>query len=403
MSRNLGKLFIVATITTMLVALILAGPGMAQNGLTAEEELGKSIFFDEHLSANKNQSCATCHDPAWGFTGPRPDINAAGAVYPGSFDDLFGDRKPPTAAYGGESPILHFDDIEGLWLGGMFWDGRATGEVLGDPLAEQAQGPFLNPVEQALPSKAAVIDEICVSSYAGLFHLVCDALVGDDACDAENTDAAYDCVGLVVSAYEQSDEVNPFCSRYDEFVAGTTTALTPLEQEGLLLFEGDKAMCAACHPSGEGAVFTDFSYDNLGVPKNPENPVYERDFRFVDTGLGGFLKSAGYSASVFKRDWGKVKVPTLRNVDKRVGGGVKAYAHNGYFKSLEEIVHFYNTRDALPDCGRNPNAVPGVNCWPKPEVDKNVNRAELGNLGLTPDEEAAIVAFLKALTDECIP
>ena len=89
---------------------------------------------------------------------------------------------------------------------------------------------------------------------------------------------------------------------------------------------------------------------------------------------------------------GKHKVPTLRNVDKRPTPDlVKAYGHNGYFKSLEDVVHFYNTRD-----------VPGEG-WPPPEVANNVNTAELGNLGLSPREEAAIVAFMKTLTDGYVP
>ena len=98
--------------------------------------------------------------------------------------------------------------------------------------------------------------------------------------------------------------------------------------------------------------FTDFTYDNLGVPRNPLNPFYnETEWNpagaaWVDTGLGGFLKTAGYSGDVYMAGWGKHKVPTLRNVDLRPANHfIKAYAHNGYFKSLEEIVHFYNTRD----------------------------------------------------------
>ena len=157
-------------------------------------------------------------------------------------------------------------------------------------------------------------------------------------------------------------------------------------------------MCSACHPrelgdGGELPLFTDFTYDNLGVPKNPMNPFYSMPRKWnpdgedwVDAGLGGFLKSAGYSAEAYEADWGKHTVPTLRNVDKRPSPEfVKAFGHNGYFKSLEEIVHFYNTRD--------------VEEWPEPEVSENVNTDELGNLGLTAEEEAAIVAFLKTLTD----
>ena len=98
---------------------------------------------------------------------------------------------------------------------------------------------------------------------------------------------------------------------------------------------------------------------------------------------------------------GKHKVPTTRNVALGPEGLVKAYGHHGYFKSLLGIVHFYNTRDVLPRC---PGAYAesealAASCWPAPEVPENVNTAELGNLGLSPDEEAAIVAFLKTLSD----
>jgi cytochrome c peroxidase len=117
--------------------------------------------------------------------------------------------------------------------------------------------------------------------------------------------------------------------------------------------------------------------------------------------LGGFLKNAGYDEKVYQAEWGKHKVPTLRNVDLRPlkEDNVKAYGHNGYFKSLEDIVHFHNTRDVLVSCEETGDLTPGVRCWPAPEVPQNVNTAELGDLGLTPDEEAAIVAFLKALSD----
>ena len=141
-------------------------------------------------------------------------------------------------------------------------------------------------------------------------------------------------------------------------------------------------------------LFTDFTYDNLGVPKNPQNPFYnEPDWNpaganWVDPGLGGFLKGAGYDETVWGPEWGKHKVPTLRNVDLRPSHKfVKAYGHNGYFKSLEEIVHFYNTRD-VRRAG-----------WPAPEVAANINTTEVGNLGLNKGEELAIVAFLKTLSD----
>jgi cytochrome c peroxidase len=105
---------------------------------------------------------------------------------------------------------------------------------------------------------------------------------------------------------------------------------------------------------------------------------------------------------LYLAEWGKHKVPTLRNVDLRPDEYfVKAYGHNGYFKSLEGIVHFYNTRDVKPECpGAYTEAEAlAAGCWPPPEVAENVNTDELGDLGLTTEEEAAIVAFLKTLSD----
>lgn len=181
--------------------------------------------------------------------------------------------------------------------------------------------------------------------------------------------------------------------------------MTEQEQWGLALFnDPDKGNCAACHPSepeaGEPPLFTDFTFDNVGVPRNPDNPFYDMDevyfddgtpinplgSAWIDKGLGGFLETRPEWADMAAENMGKHKVPTLRNVDKRPGNNTpKAYMHNGVFKSLEEVVHFYNTRD--------------VEDWPAPEVPENVNTDELGNLGLTEEEEAAIVAFLRTLSD----
>ena len=151
--RRKNTLKLVLTLASMQLLVVTGAFALTR----PQEQLGKNLFFDENLSLNSNQSCATCHAPDVGWTGPDELINAHGAVYEGSIAGAFGDRKPPTAAYAGDSPILYYDDEAGAWVGGMFWDGRATGWTLGDPLAEQAQGPFLNPKEQALPSAAAVV------------------------------------------------------------------------------------------------------------------------------------------------------------------------------------------------------------------------------------------------------
>jgi cytochrome c peroxidase len=289
----------------------------------------------------------------------------------------------------------------------MFWDGRATGKRLKDPLAEQAQGPFLNPLEQNLPDAKAVCIKIKNSSYASLFEKVW----GKGSLDCgQGVSATYDKVAKSIAAYERSKEANPFTSKFDYWLRKKVN-LSEEEKRGLDLFEG-KAKCSACHPSARGPkgahpLFTDFTYDNIGVPKNPKNPFYTMPAlwnpagaAFVDEGLGGYLKEAGYPAFVYEPEMGKFKVPTVRNVDQRPSPSfVKAFGHNGYFKTLKEIVHFYNTRDVLPKCKETAKAKPGGHCWPEPEVSSNLNTQELGNLGLTEDEENALVVFLKTLTD----
>ena len=362
-----------------LLAVVVA----SNPSLTPKQELGRFLFFDTNLSDPPGQSCAVCHGPSVGWTGPDSAINAGGAVYEGAVLGRFGNRKPPASAYAGDSPILHWDGTR--WVGGMFWDGRATGWTLGDPLAEQAQGPFLNPLEQNNASPQVVIDKVLASSYSDLFV---------QECPEPDVFVRYECIGRAIAAYERSDEVGPFTSKYDYWLKGQAK-LTGQEQLGLKLFNG-KGKCANCHAA---PLFTDFTYDNLGLPKNPVNPFYTMPIEFnpdgadwVDPGLGGFLQAAGYPEAIWAPEWGKHKVPTLRNAGLMPAKKfVKAFGHNGYFKSLEEIVRFYNTRD-LPGAG-----------WPPPEVTVNVNTAELGNLGLNHGEELAIVAFLNALSDGYVP
>jgi cytochrome c peroxidase len=402
-------------------ALILLPVSMtvAAKGLTPEEELGKNLFFDK-ISSPDWMSCASCHGPDVGWTGPNSGINRHGAVYRGAIPTRFGNRKPPSAAYATLSPVFHFDDFEELFIGGNFWDGRATGEKLGNPAADQALGPFLNPVEQNNARQQDVCTQVAASKYAGLFEEVWGP--GSLDCSLADVDAMYDKIGLSIADYEGSSEVNQFSSKYDAYLA-SKAELSDEEAWGLALFEGE-AMCSACHPTGTSSdptdfesAFTDFTYDNLGTPRNPENPFYGMDEEFlddgtpinpdgiewIDPGLGGFLATRPEWADMTEENWGKHKVPTLRNVGKSFGNNYpKAFAHNGYFKSLKSIVHFYNTRDekgVCPDVFTTEKDALKMNCWPVPEVLVNVNNDELGDLGLTDAEEDAIVAFLQTLSD----
>jgi cytochrome c peroxidase len=284
------------TLILSLGLFVTTAFGAPSDGLQAMEQLGKALFFDTNLSDPTGQSCAACHAPQVGFTGLNQVINAHGAVYEGAVAGRFGNRKPPAAAYAGDSPTFHYDTEESVWIGGMFWDGRATGWTLGDPLAEQALGPFLNPLEQNMASASAVVAAVAASSYAELFKQVW----GQNSLDPENVNAAYGQIGRSIASYERSKEVSPFTSKYDAYLAGKAK-LVGEERRGLKLFLG-KAKCALCHTAessdGKPPLFTDFTYDNLGVPKNLENPFYDSIYNamgddWVDPGLGGFLKSAG--------------------------------------------------------------------------------------------------------------
>lgn len=394
-----------------VLALTFGGcVGVASGATDPMVDLGRLIFFDTSLSEPPGQACARCHDPAAGWTGDTSAINAGPAVYPGAVHGRTGNRKPPSSAYATQSPPFHFDAKEGHFVGGSFWDGRATGWLLGNPVADQAQMPFLNAVEQNNPSAEALVAKVCKGAYGDLFRRT----YGTGIC--RNTGDAYNAIAQALVAFQGSPEVNAFTSKYDHYLKDAAKyPLSEIELRGLSLFE-DRGKCAGCHPSrpaadGSPPLFTDFTYDNLGIPKNPQNPWYRMPKKFnpaaagwIDTGLAGFVSGVPRFADHAADSRGKHKVPTLRNVDKRPEPGfVKAYGHNGYFKSLGEIVHFYNTRDVLPACAHNRGAKPSRNCWPVPEVADNLNKDELGNLGLSNDEEEAIVAFMKTLSDGWSP
>ena len=434
---------ITAALVAYPIALSTAVGSAPANGddLTPIEELGQEIFFDRKLSLLRNQSCASCHVSEAGWVGANTRINEAGGVYEGSIAGEFGNRNPPSSAYATPAPTFFPDFSEDtgdpLFTGGNFWDGRATGEKLGNPAADQAQGPFLNPVEQALPDAACVVYRVCEGTYGDLF----DTVWGQDACmidwpgngvvnqqcvksdgavplspeEREKVDQAYDQIALSIAAFEDSPVSNAFTSKLDAVRAGMAT-FTEQESLGRDIFRG-QGMCVACHVGsplgGPSPLLTDFTFDNLGVPKNPLNPASIADPEWADPGLGGFLETREDYSVYADANLGKHKVPTLRNVGfgsceaQELAGSpprnciTKAYMHNGYFKNLWQVVHFYNTRDAKPVCLGDFTVDEALanNCWPAPEVAANVNTDELGNLGLTREEEEALVAFMMTMSD----
>jgi len=266
-----------------LVSLAVAGCGgggtagsssaPAETTLSPEAALGEKIFADPSLSASGRQSCASCHDPSRGHS---PD-NAL-AVQPGGPNgDLQGTRKAPGIRYLAKN-LPFFLAADGTPSGGFFWDGRAG------TFAEQATEPFLNPFEMATADKASVVAKLAAAPYADEFRKVFGADVFADV------EGAYLRMSLAVQQYEREDvEFNAYSSKYDAFLRGQA-ALSDQELRGLALFNAPgKGNCAACHPSARGTdgappLFTDFSYDNLGVPRNPEI-LRNADSTYFDLGL----------------------------------------------------------------------------------------------------------------------
>ncbi len=338
--------------------------------------LGERLYHDSALSANKTMSCATCHSLDNALIDPRTTSKTLGASL-GDDGVSIGDRNAPTAGYASFSPEFHYDEEEGLFIGGQFLDGRSA------TLKEQAKGPFLNPIEMGMPTVASVIARVKENSaYVFAF----EGLYGSDIFDDDT--AAYDALADAIARFEQSDSFSRFDSKYDRYLKGEYT-LTQTEARGLALFTDENpggAMCSACHPAvteDNKPLFTDFSYDNLGVPVNHDLRTANGQSGVKDVGLYG-------NPAVQDSDLqGAFKVSSLRNI-----AVTAPYMHNGVFKDLKTVVHFYNTRDTG---GVNPET---NTTWEEGEFHALRNTDELGALGLSEQDEEAIVAFLKTLTDE---
>jgi cytochrome c peroxidase len=412
-----------------MVALGALAMALFASAATAEptiESVGKALYFDTDLSNPRGQSCGSCHDPGAGFADPDADL----PVSQGAVPVRFGNRNTPTAAYAMFIPERSYDETLQTYVGGQFWDGRAP------TLEEQAKGPFLNPVEMNMPNKQAVVARVAQADYAADFK----AVFGAQSLSMKDVEGAYDRIAEAIAAYERTEEVNPFTSKHDYAESLTGPArmqtYTMAERQGMMLFNG-AAQCNVCHvtpmsggggmgpdgggmgpgggggtgPGGGGGMggggmgpgagpgpnmediiptepilFSDYRYANLGIPKNWESPFLRlprlfnpEGLAYVDHGLAADLPGGVEANAEFD---GMFRTPSLRNV-----GVTAPYGHNGYFKTLKEIVHFYNTRD-----------VPGAD-WPEPEVPYNIDTATMGDLGLTPAQEDQVVAFLLTLTD----
>jgi cytochrome c peroxidase len=411
-------------------------------GLTPPQTLaliGEALVFDKSLSVHGNEACALCHVPTAGFSGGARAFVPDGGIFPGSVTYRAGNRTPQSLAYAAFAPPLMLAPPPAGFVGGNFWDSRATGAVTGIPAADQVAGPLTNPLEMALPDPACAVYRLAASPVAAAFAkawgtaslaitwpantaAVCQtanagspdqAPLALSATDRAQATTTLHNIGRTIATYEASILASPFTSKFDAVVAGKAS-FTTLEQQGFNLFNG-RAQCAGCHrPGGPVNVFTGWQSFNTGIPHNARNPYLTENkadpsgyianstgTAYVDPGLGGFLASSANTNAAWKKlapmFLGTFQVPTLRNVAMQPAAGAnRTYMHNGYFNNLASIVHFYNTRDVLPRCTGTTGI--GVTCWPAPETAANETHI-IGNLGLSHTQELAIVAFLGTLSD----
>ncbi len=490
-------------------------PVLKDTGTESIETLGELMLFDKNISPGRNQACTSCHMPYAGWSGPIPSVNLTIIAYPGTVHFRAGKRTAQRHTYAPFFPVLQYNQEQGLFFGGNFWDSRATGYRLRNPDAEQAQGPPVDTQEMGFPDTACVAFRLSQAVYKPLFEVlwgkdsldikfpqnteeICEtpggaAVFGGDPepikltpaldikfppnteeiCETpggaavfggdpepikltpeERTEAntVYDHWGASIDAYEQSVQVSTFTSKFDAFLKGNYT-MTADEMAGLQLFNG-KGNCNSCHVDGRGTtlnpgqvdtsttatanppLFTCFGSANEGLPLNPRDAFYYQTtpdsfgfignpfgFGYRDLGMGTFLRSGFGSGPNPNRTWiqfapmvdGQFQVATTRNVamtppqcpTTEAGIGKpyfqKEFFHNGYIKSLKQLVHFYNTRDTSfaynVTSGHCPSGtIERVTCWPMKEVPNNLDTTT-GMLGLTDTEENQIVAFLETLTD----
>ncbi len=362
---------------SLAIACVLASlPVLAEDVPTTLEALGERLFFDVNLSANRTQSCATCHDPDYGFADPR------GMASMGDDGHSLGDRNAPTATYAASIPEFH-KNADGIWAGGQFWDGRVN------QLEDQAGGPPLNPIEMGMADEAAVVarlleDPIYAEAFPALFNS--DVLSDPQTGYTAMTDA--------IAAFERTETFAPFDSKYDRFLRGEVE-LTREEDLGRVLFFSEQfTNCNLCHQLGQSQLdpqetFTNYEYHNIGVPEN----LALRDLNGVPRGTVDVGLAAHPDMDDNPTLRGKFKTPTLRNV--AVTG---PYMHNGVFEDLRTVVLFYNQFNTT-DVKRRTNPETGET-FRMPAVPATLAVEELTHGPALDDRRVdAIVAFLKTLTD----
>lgn len=334
----------------------------------AKVAVGRAIFHDTNLSEPKGQSCASCHSPDHAFADPTGAVVSPGAAA------KFGNRNAPSVIYSMYAPAFGFVEYSQKWVGGQFWDGRAN------TLQEQAEGPFFNPLEMN-NTREGLARMLAQSSYKQALS----ATYGDKIWkDRERLiEAATD----ALAQFQSSDSLAPrFTSKFDEWREHDID-ITEQERKGMFIFQ-DKGKCMNCHPvfGSKGPIlFSDFSYHNIGVPRNPTSPFLMMGTELNPAGKDyvddGMILNPRVPKDLANSLRGKFRTPSLRNVAL-----TSPYMHNGVFSSLHEVVEFYNTRDVSDR-------------WGAPEVAVNMDTRDMGDLKLNKEEIDALVAFLEMMTD----
>ncbi|MGI8836490.1 MAG: cytochrome-c peroxidase [Pyrinomonadaceae bacterium] len=340
----------------------------ANNPLTAAKVgLGRSLYFDKRLSVDGTVSCATCHDPANAFT----DHSAVAT----GVSNRTGTRNAPTI-------------LNAMFSERLFWDGRAGS------LEEQAKQPLINQFEMGMGNYAAVVERVAaISEYRRRFQSI-----------FRTQGITIETIVKAIAAYERT--LLSGNSPFDRFMAGDQSAITAAQKRGFELFKG-KARCVECHSFSPGSpFFTDFKFHNTGVvaknvsfeqlsrwasqiankktegsenksnnstSKSPMSNRQTEESAPLLAHTEGFTELGRYLVTKQPKDIGAFKTPTLRDVELTT-----PYMHNGWEKTLIDVVRFYNR-------GGNVN----------PKLDERMQP-----LHLSDEEINELVEFMRALTSD---
>ncbi|WP_345812086.1 cytochrome c peroxidase [Paraburkholderia sp. PREW-6R] len=334
----------------LLGALMLAGHGPVASAAPASSDskpalsdaaaLGKLMFFDPALSASGKMSCASCHSPSHAYGPP----NGLAAQLGGAGMHSQGTRAVPSLRYTlNRTPMWshaqaaslseRLSETDNAPVGGFGWDGRFN------LLHDQATFPLFDSNEMANKDPAAVLAKLERAPYASRFKEVFgrNIFVGRSKAFAQ---AMY-----AIERFELEDpSFHPYTSKYDYYLDGKVQ-LTAQETRGQKLFDDPaRGNCASCHIDQRGVdgshpLFTDFNFQALGVPRNPELRV-NADPKYFDMGLCGPLRK---DQSSDPSNCGLFRSVSLRNTATR-----QVFFHNGRFHTLKDALRFYVQRDTNP-------------------------------------------------------